>query len=281
MSVLYGVCQTGINCFFGPETMRNLVCLWRLSWIGMVSALTPAWAADVGPRPLVRLAVSEWPPFTGEHLPGNGIGADTLRQMLGRAGYQLELVWLPWTRAVRDGSGMDSKLDGYFPEYTTADTRRRCQLSAPIGMSVLGLAHQAAQPVNWTHMADLARYRVGVVNGYVNTDAFDAAVSAGILRVDGASSDESNLRKLLRERIDVAVIDREVMGYLLAEPALRNQAGQLAFHSHWLGELPLRVCFRHGARLQPILAAMQAHRLPAAQLRAGQGDYLRQLAEQR
>lgn len=45
--------------------------------------------------------------------------------------------------------------------------------------------------------------------------------------------------------------------------------------------LPLRVCFRHGARLQPILAAMQAHRLPAAQLRAGQRDYLRQLAEQR
>ena len=38
-------------------------------------------------------------------------------------------------------------------------------------------------------MADLGRYRVGVVNGYVNTDAFDsAAVSAGILRVDGASS---------------------------------------------------------------------------------------------
>ena len=29
------------------------------------------------------------------------------------------------------------------------------------------------------------------------------------------------------------------------------------------------------------LAAMQAHRLPAAQLRAGQRDYLRQLAEQR
>ena len=38
-------------------------------------------------------------------------------------------------------------------------------------------------------MADLAHYRVGVVNGYVNTDAFDAAVSAGILQVDGASSE--------------------------------------------------------------------------------------------
>lgn len=47
----------------------------------MIFALTPAWAADVGPRPLVRLAVSEWPPFTGEHLPGNGIGTDTLRQL--------------------------------------------------------------------------------------------------------------------------------------------------------------------------------------------------------
>ena len=92
--------------------MHNLVRLWRLSWIGMVFALVPAWAADTGPRPLVRLAVSEWPPFAGEHLPGNGVGVDTLRQMLARAGYQLELVWLPWTRAVRDGSGAGPGVDG-------------------------------------------------------------------------------------------------------------------------------------------------------------------------
>ena len=59
--------------------------------------------------------------------------------------------------------------------------------------------------------------------------------------MDGASSDENNLRKLLRERIDVAVIDREVMGISI-EPALRNQAGQLAFHPHWLASCPLRVC---------------------------------------
>ena len=60
------------------------------------------------------------------------------------------------------------------------------------------------------------------------------------------------------------MIDRRSWAICWPEPALRNQAGRLAFHPHWLGELPLRVCFRHGARLQPILAAMQAHRLPAA-----------------
>ena len=93
-------------------------------------ALAPAWAADVGPRPLVRLAVSGMASLTGEHLPGNGIGADTLRQML-KGGPVISWSWSGCRgRAVRDGSGMDSKLDGYFPEYTTADTRRRCQLSA-------------------------------------------------------------------------------------------------------------------------------------------------------
>ena len=79
----------------------------------------------------------------------------------------------------------------------------------------------------------------------------------------------------------IAVIDREVMGYLLARACLRNPAGRLAFHPHSAGRARSCGCAFATARLQPILAAMQAHRLPAAQLRAGQRDYLRQLAEQR
>lgn len=253
----------------------------RLLLLGVLLAVMPQLrAADADPRPPVRLAVSEWPPFAGERLPANGIGVEILRQMLAQAGYRLELAWLPWTRAVRDGSSLGHGLDGYFPEYATTDTRHRCQLSAPIGMSVLGLAHLAGQAVSWERISDLARYRLGVVNGYVNSDAFDAAVNAGILRVDGASTDASNLRKLLRGRIDVAVIDREVMGYLLTSPALRDTAAQLAFHPRWLGEQPLRVCFLHRAELQPVLAALQAQTLPPARLRELQHDYLRQLAAQ-
>ena len=135
-------CRTGLSNWhelvFGPETMRNLVCLWRLSWIGMVSALTLAWAADVGPRRWYAIAVSDSILYRrGEHLPGNGIGTDTLRQML-RAGRLSAGAGHSCHGHGRcaDSSGMDSKLDGYFPEYTTADTRRRCQLSAPIGTQV-------------------------------------------------------------------------------------------------------------------------------------------------
>ena len=71
------------------------------------------------------------------------------------------------------------------------------------------------------------------------------------------------------------------MGYLLAEPALRNQAGQLAFHPHWLGELPLRVCFRHGAR-SATHPGRHAGAPPASRpVTRRSADYLRQLAEQR
>ena len=69
----------------------------------MVSALTPAWAADVIRARWCAL----WPSRNGLYRrapAGQWYWYGYLRQMLGRAGYQLELVWLPWTRAVRDGS---------------------------------------------------------------------------------------------------------------------------------------------------------------------------------
>ena len=60
----------------------------------------------------------------------------------------------------------------------------------------------------------------------------------------------SNLRSYCAMRIDVAVIDREVMGYLLAEPGLAQPGRQLAFIRHlgWASRSPGCAC--HGVRLQ-------------------------------
>lgn len=248
-------------------------------WLALLAIFAGplALAAPSDTRPVVRLAASAWPPFADEALPAQGSSTAILRQALARAGYRLEVVWLPWTRAVRDGVNAQTGLDGYFPEYATADTRRRCQLSAPIGSSVLGLAHRKDYPLQWRTIADLQPLRVGVVNGYANSDAFDDAVRRGQLHVDVASDDISNVRKLLRARIDVAVIDYAVMRYLLTHPSLRTHADQVAFHPRELAEQAVRVCFGHGARLQPVLAALDAHALTPAQLRQQQTHYQQQL----
>ena len=255
------------------RSIRRMVWLGAL-WAGSAMAVP----AEPDPRPVVRLASSDWAPFSAASLPGQGSSTAMLRQMLAQAGYRLEVVWLPWARTIRDGIGYRPGLDGYFPEYQTHDTERRCKLSAPIGSSALGLAYLPGRVIDWATVSDLSRYRVGVVSGYVNSDAFDAAVASGQLPVDVASSDISNLRKLVQRRIDVAVIDYQVMHYLLERSPLRNETLALEFHSRWLAEQPLRVCFRHDARLQPVLAALARHAPTLPALRQHQRDYLRQLA---
>lgn len=251
----------------------------RMVWLGVLWAGSVLAAPTIpDPRPVVRLASSDWAPFTAASLPEQGSTTTILRQMLAQAGYRLEVVWLPWARTIRDGIGHRPGLDGYFPEYQTHDTERRCKLSAPIGSSVLGLAYLPGRVIDWETISDLSRYRVGVVSGYANSDAFDAAVASGQLPVDVASSDISNLRKLVQRRIDVAVIDHQVMHYLLERSPLRNETLALEFHSRWLAEHPLRVCFRHDARLQPVLDALARHAPSLPTLRQRQRSYLKQLA---
>lgn len=260
-------------------TFHCRIC--RMVWLAALWA-TSAVATPVEPdaRPVVRLASSDWAPFAAPGLPAQGSSTAILRQTLAQAGYRLEVVWLPWARTIRDGIGHRPGLDGYFPEYQTHDTERRCKLSAPIGSSALGLAYLPGRVIEWETISDLSRYRVGVVSAYVNSDAFDAAVASGQLAVDVASSDISNLRKLLQRRIDVAVIDYQVMHYLLAHSPLHSEALALEFHARWLAEHPLRVCFRHDARLQPVLEALKQRVPTLPALRRHQRDYLKQLASQ-
>ena len=118
--------------------------------------------------------------------------------------------------------------------------------------------------------------RVGIVRGY----AYPERLLSGGLIAEEAANDISNLRKLLQRRIDVAVIDYQVMHYLLAHSPLHSEALALEFHSRWLAEHPLRVCFRHDARLQPVLEALKQRVPTLPALRRHQRDYLKQLGSQ-
>ena len=204
----------------------------------------------------VNLASLDWPPYTGAKLAGQGISAQVVTAVFAKAGIDSKFKFLPWQRAV-DTARSDASFVGYFPEY--ADPSSPCLFSEPIGHGPLGFAEQSGKPIGWSTLGDLKSNKIGVVAGYVNTAEFDRMVAAGELKADIATSDELNLLKLANGRFDLAVVDQNVMQYLLqTSPKLKPLAAKLQFNSKLLEDKSLHVCFTNSPAGKQALAQFNA-----------------------
>lgn len=210
----------------------------------LIATALPAAAQDK----VVRLTSLDWPPFSGEALKDKGAAVAVARAAFAAMGYRLEVDFYPWNRAVALVKA-DGGPDGYFPEYDGAEVRQGFTLSVPLGTSPLGFAERTAAPVAWTTLDDLKAKRIGVVDGYLNTEDLDARIADGRLQAEAAHSDLLNLKKLAAGRIDLAVIDRAVMNDLLrTAPDLKSEASKLRFNAKALEDKSLHIAFRKDAR---------------------------------
>lgn len=219
-----------------------------LSLLLLAAAMLAAWQAPPAlAGEAVRLGASPWPPYAAPDLPGRGATATVVEAALAAAGANL----VPVFQAPLDlEQGFeDSDLDGIFPVYGTRVRERVCLMSGQIGSSPLGLAERVDAPVTWRTPEDLAGYRIGVVRNYANADPVDRLIARGTLAVVRADSDSANLQNLLDGVIDAAVIDRNVMEWLLRrDHGLAGQLNAVRFNSRPLAERSLHVCFRRDDR---------------------------------
>lgn len=214
-------------------------------------------SAEPGTVKTVRLASLFWPPYTGAELAGGGASTEVIRAALASQGIRLEVDFLPWSRAVQAVTGGGSEYAGYFPEYYSADIAQRCNWSATIGESPLGLVHPQSDDLQWQTVADLAPLTIGVVQDYVNTLEFDHLVARGVLKVESTTSDQQNILKVASGRIDAAVIDGNVLEWLgQHDKEVASVIDRLAFHPHLLVRHKLFVCFRPDADTAPMLQAL-------------------------
>ncbi|WP_159084468.1 substrate-binding periplasmic protein [Dongshaea marina] len=181
------------------------------------------------------------------------------KSVFAKAGYELVVEFYPWNRAVNLAK-TNKKYAGYFPEYYAKDLEKDFIFSKPFGKGPLGFAELKSKPVPWSSLDDLKGMKLGTVAGYVNTQAFDDMVASGGLKADAARSDMANLQKVGAGRIQLAVIDENVMHYLLkTEPALKRYADKIGFNAKVLEDKKLYVCFRRdGADMQMIDAFNKA-----------------------
>lgn len=204
-------------------------------------------------RETVRMTSLDWPPYTGADLEDGGAVFKVVKDAFERAGFELEVEFLPWKRAVFTAHS-DDDVAGFFPEYYDESREKEFLFSLPVGFSPLGFVERSDMPIYWDKLEDLSGQRIGVVAGYVNTRRFDELVKKGVITTDEVVDDATNLHKLVAGRIDMAVMDRNVFEYLLAtDNFLHGYRGRLQFCEHPLEVRAVYVCFKRTDRGKELL----------------------------
>jgi len=178
-----------------------------------------SFSALAAERERVVITTLDWPPYTGSELPKSGATTEVVRQAFDQAGLGVDVQFLPWKRAIAEAKNGDAV--AYYPGYHCKHAAD-FEPSNSVGTGPLGFAEHVEAPISWETVYDLGeqKLKIGTVLGYANTDEFDEKVGTGWIRAISAQDDLTNLKKLLRRRIDAVVIDKLVMSYLVAtEPS--------------------------------------------------------------
>lgn len=190
----------------------------------------------------VTLASLDWEPYIGAKLPNNGYVARIAVEAFKTQGYKVTIDYLPWARAV--SMATDGDYDGLFPEYYDESRKADFVYSEPFKGGPLGFMKKKSSKIAYKKLEDLKPYTIGTVRGYVNTIEFDLAK---YLKKEEVVDDETNIKKLNNDRIDLIVIDKYVGAYIIEKQFPQFKA-TLEFMNPPLEEKPLFIVFSKKAK---------------------------------
>lgn len=158
----------------------------------------------------LKLVNDPWPPYTGDTLPEMGLATDIVVTALKRAGYQTQVEFVPWKRALRGTIKGD-----YDILLTTSFSEERAKsvaYSDPYLSNTVKLIKHFGAPYRYNSLADLDGLDIVVIDGYLYEPQFDAATNFN--RVLGTNT-LSNLKMLAAKHADLTVADELVARYHL------------------------------------------------------------------
>lgn len=170
----------------------------------------------------IKLATLAWEPYIGPELEKNGPVAEIIRQALKLEGYNLELVFMPWARAMAESEKASDGIDGCMPKYYDEEVVSKFEFSDPFFESQVGFIGNKKnnKEINYIYDKDdlnktydkLNNLSFGIVRGYFNEEKFD---KRNDLKKIDVTTDEMNMNNLINKRVDLIFIDKFVFNYLL------------------------------------------------------------------
>ncbi len=187
--------------------MRFLLCHLFILSASLLIAAPVAFSTER----IIRLATLDWQPYVAKHLDNYGFTSEIVSTAFKQAGYRVQISFMPWIRVLAEVER--GTYDAMYPAYFSQERATTFALSQSIARGPLVFCRRVDRPIEFKSLADLSMYKIGVVRGYVNTPAFDAA---DYLNKEPVNTDKQNLLKLLAGRIDLAVIDQFAARQIMA-----------------------------------------------------------------
>lgn len=158
----------------------------------------------------INLITAPYPPYYGPNLTHQGPVTEIVVAAYKKVGYRVNIEYVPWARALETVKA--GKADGLYGAWYSAERAQWFVYSNQLPSNEIVLyKRKGTAPGTFTSYSELRPYKIGIVRGYRNPPAFDAAH----LRTDLADTDATNLKKLAANRIDLILIDRGTATYLL------------------------------------------------------------------
>lgn len=171
----------------------------------------------------VRLATCEWPPYVSKAMNEQGVTAAIVRQAFEQVGYEVKIDFMPWSRVMK--SVETGEYDMGFPAYFSEERTKTFDYTKEMLLAPLYLCKLKTKEIEYTDLESLKPYKIGIVNGYINSPEFD---KADFLNKKPANDDTINLKKLLGKRVDIISIDKFTAIHL-SQTSVSGALGKLDF----------------------------------------------------
>ena len=150
----------------------------------------------------LKLAATEWPPYTGENLSNGGLAAEIVTAAFNQVGYRATFVVAPWARAqmmVKEG-----QLDGLGIAWYTDKRAKTMAYSQPFLKTEIVLIKHKDDLERYQTPDDLEDKHFSILRGYGYTNLLPLdSIQTTVL-----DSLEQSLQMLVNRRIDLTIEDK-------------------------------------------------------------------------
>ncbi|WP_299375649.1 transporter substrate-binding domain-containing protein [uncultured Kiloniella sp.] len=151
------------------------------------------------------IGVSEWAPYMGYDLPDHGLVVDVLKIAMKRAGIDVEVKAIPWSRLLKET--YDGKVDLIPGLWYQQDRDEKIAYGSVLAENRLVLISHKRDPRRVHTIDDLKNRYVGIAQDYAYPKAFAQATH---FKRDVSKNLEIILKKLEDGRVDAALADELV-----------------------------------------------------------------------
>lgn len=174
------------------------------------------------------LTNGEWPPFFSEQLNHGGFGTRIVTEAFVYSDTQVSFHYVPWKRGLDLAAHGHS--DGSVGWRKSKQWERLFLFSDPLFPVDTVFLHKKSNPIEWESPEDLGHLSIGGTLGYLYVDKLRSITRHNNGKLELASSDEINLRKLLSGRIDIFPCPKMVAYYIMHARIDPEKAQFITYH---------------------------------------------------